>query len=235
MRHQYGGGDARSTPRAPGSNGNRRACENQLRGAAPRSAARHSERSGNGFAVAVVIPSDARDPGVCSPHKTRRRKPEPRSLASLEMTSISAAALLSCPRNKQFHRRLHSIHRGETSLIHRQSEMSPRVDIEQRLPQCHVAESAHELDLHLFWADLHRNLLPALVSQLHKIVRIQIRYQVPKRTVGRDHLRYNSPLVELRGPYIQVNEQCNRHLGANFPPFVSASEVRSHGRKNVAP
>ena len=73
------------------------------------------------------------------PKHALQRVPQRRSLAdhrSAPPRSACTARYSSLrPRNQQRRRRLHSIRRRKTILIHRQRQMPPRIDIQQRLPQ----------------------------------------------------------------------------------------------------
>src|SRR5216684_6214288 len=104
----------------------------------------------------------------------------------------------TCPRNKQFHRRLHSIHADKASLVHGQAKMSARIDIQQRLPEGNIAEGPDELHLHLFPTKLHRNILTSPVAELQKVVTIEICHQITEWSIGRNHVCHRSALVEPR-------------------------------------
>src|SRR5271154_1072194 len=93
---------------------------------------------------------------------------------------------ISSSPNKDCNRRLYTISRREISLIHRQSQMPARIDVQQWFVQGHVAEGAHERNIHLALANGHVHRLASHVAQLEEILAADVCDQIAERSIGRD-------------------------------------------------
>src|SRR5215467_8375388 len=100
-------------------------------------------------------------------------------------------------RNIQRYRRLDFVDRGEASLVDGQSDSATGINVQQRLVERHIAEGAHEEQVQCLIPKRHVDVFPVLVSELKKLVAIEVGYQVAEWPVGRNDLAMQPTVVHF--------------------------------------